>query len=379
MKKIFLFLLVFCISAVLYGDKIPKYGEQEVAMGRQNVEEVAKQLKFMDDPYYVDKVNRIGSQLAKIVNENKIPAIYGSDVLTPFNYEFRVIDGDDINAFSVMGGFVFVYRGMIDFCESDDELAGIMAHEVIHAAHHHLIHLVDEQTKFNNQALIGLLVGILAAKGDPNAMAGVVTASSLYNIAMSNGYSQQAERDADRGAFFLISKTKYNPVGLLTPLERLAQKAELIDLGIYRSHPITKERVLNMRKLLQDADIALDRNSVSGRIKGEIKDEVRNEIKVKSLYLNKKFVLAIPEGDNPDYAKNQLKRITDIINESFSGNVQIFDVKYDENSVTIKGKTVFEPMEEDASVSGFEKKECVKNCYTVIKSFILQRDMNIII
>lgn len=379
MKKfIFLFVLLF-LSCFLYADKAPKYGDAEVAMGKQNVEEIAKQYKFVEDPYYADRVNRIGQELAKIVNENKIPAVYGSDVLTPFSYEFRVVDGNDINAFSVMGGFIYVYKGMIDFCDTDDELAGIMAHEVIHAAHHHLVHLIDEQTKFSNQALIGLLVGILAAKGNPEAIAGVATASNLYQIAMSNGYSQEAERDADRGAFYLISKTTYNPVGLLTPLERLSQKAELVDLGIYRSHPITKERVLNMRKLLAENNIPLNRNLVSGRIKSEIKDETRNNIKVKSLYMNKKYIISIPEGNDSNGTKEKLENTVFVINKCFSENVEIFDIKYDNESVFIKGKTVFQPAVEDASISGFDLKDCVKNCYTVIKSFALQRDINTII
>ena len=200
-KKIITVFLVLFIMGVAFADKAPKYGDQEVAVGRQNVEEIAKNYKFSEDPVLIERVNRIGNEFAKVANENKFPATYGSDVLTPFNYEFRVIDADDVNAFSVMGGYIYVYKGMINYCESDDELAGVMAHEVIHAAHHHLVHLVDEQTKFNTQALVAIMVGILASKGRAETVAGVATMSNLYQIAMINGYSQEAERDADNGAF----------------------------------------------------------------------------------------------------------------------------------------------------------------------------------
>ena len=379
MKKIITILLVLFIAGVLYGDKAPKYGDQEVVIGRQNVEEIAKNYKFSEDPVLIERVNRIGSELAKVANENKFTATYGSDVLTPFNYEFRVIDADDINAFSVMGGYIYVYKGMINFCESDDELAGVMAHEVIHAAHHHLVHLIDEQTKFNTQALVAIMVGIFASKGRADTIAGVATMSNLYQIAMVNGYSQDAERDADNGAFLLIQKTKYNPVGLLTPLERLAQSSELVDLGIYRSHPVNRERVLRMRKRLKDANIPIDRGAVSGKIKYEIKDETKAEIKVKSLYLDNKLILSIPVGDNEQSAIDRLNNIYNVINKAIGSNAEIFDIKCDNEAVIIKGQRVFTPIEEEASVTGLSVKDCVRNCYNILRTFLLKRDSSIIV
>ncbi|MBQ0106189.1 MAG: M48 family metalloprotease, partial [Armatimonadetes bacterium] len=366
MKKIIILIMILFLQSVLFADKAPKYGEQESAVGRQNVEEIARTYKFVEDPYYVEKVSSIGAKLAAVANENKFPATYGSDVLTPFNYEFRVVEGDDINAFSVMGGYIYVYKGMVDFCESDDELAGIMAHEVIHAAHHHLVHLIDEQTKFGQQALVALLIGIAAAKGNANSIAGVATVSNLYQIAMTNGYSQDAERDADAGAFRLIQKTEYNPIGLLTPLERLAQKAELFDLGIYRSHPVTKERVYNMRKMLKDAGVPFDRYLVSGRIKSEIKDGSINDIKVKNLYLGDKYVFSFPVGENEGEATQRLQIIADRINSALMDNIEMFDIKCVNDTVTVKGKSVFAPTEEESGLCGWTPNECVKNMYNVL-------------
>lgn len=377
MKKFIIIIFLLYMFSNLFAAKIDQYGAAEVAVGKQNVEEIAKTYKFIEDPYYVEKVNRIGNELAKIANENKIEATYGSDVLTPFDYEFRVIDGADINAFSVMGGFIYVYKGMIDFCESDDELAGIMAHEIIHAQHHHLIHLIEEQTKFSNQALVALAVGILASKGNPEILGGVAQAANMYTIAMTNGYSQEAERDSDHGAFFLISKTKYNPVGLLTPLERLAQKPDLVNLGIYRSHPITKERVMNMKKLLADADIPLDRYKVSGTIQHQIVAETKNNINVLSLYINSKYVLSLE--DKGQETKNTLNSIVDSINNQMRQELESYNVSYDSNSVYIKGNAVFTPTEEALVLTGMNKDECIKNLSKILKNHILKRNLNIIV
>lgn len=377
MKRYIILVFLLFICSNLFAAKVDQYGAAEVAAGKQGVEELAKIYKFLDDPYYVEKVNRIGNELAKIANENKINATYGSDVLTPFDYEFRVIDGDDINAFSVMGGFIYVYKGMIDFCESDDELAGIMAHEIIHAQHHHIIHLMEEQTKFSNQALIALAVGILASKGNPEVLGGVASAANMYSVAMVNGYSQEAERDSDQGAFFLITKTKFNPVGLLTPLERLAQKPDLVNLGIYRTHPITKERVYNIKKLLSNANIPLDRYKVSGNIHHAIVPETKNDIKVLSLYVDSKYVLSIP--DNGQEAKLKLLSIVDTINSQMHQDLESYNVAKDDNNVFVKGVPVFTPTDVELVLTGMTKAECINNCYKILKNHIFKRNLNMIV
>ena len=168
-------------------------------------------------------------------------------------------------------------------------------------------------------------------------------------------------------------------MGLLTPLERLAQSSELVDLGIYRSHPVNRERVLRMRKRLKDANIPIDRSAVSGRLKSEIKDETRAEIKVKSLYLDNKLVMSIPVGENEAAATERLNNIYNDINKAIGSNVDIFDIKCDNESVIVKGQRVFSPLEEEASVTGLSVKDCVRNCYNILRTFVLKRDSTIIV
>ena len=114
-------------SAAPADKKTAKYGQNEVELGQKNADEIAKTYKFSEDENYTGRVNSIGVRLAAVANAVSFPASYGSDFLTPFNYQFRVIDSDDINAFSVMGGFIYINKGIIDFCQSDDELAGTSA------------------------------------------------------------------------------------------------------------------------------------------------------------------------------------------------------------------------------------------------------------
>ena len=88
--------------------------------------------------------------------------MWGSSQLKQFNYTFRVVDDKDVNAYSLPGGFIYVNKGLLDYVHSDDELAGVLAHEITHASHHHMVKLMHEQSKIQNVLLPALarLVGL---------------------------------------------------------------------------------------------------------------------------------------------------------------------------------------------------------------------------
>ena len=106
----------------------------EVKLGRMNAEENDRQVKLITDSKILERVNRIGGELARIANNYPIPATWGSSQLKPFKYTFKVVDDKDVNAYSLPGGFIYVHKGLIDAVRSDDELAGVLAHEIAHAA-----------------------------------------------------------------------------------------------------------------------------------------------------------------------------------------------------------------------------------------------------
>lgn len=359
--------------------KITKYGAAEIQLGMQNVEEIARQYKFIDDPAYVDRVTSIGTRLAAVANAVQIDATYGSSVITPFNYEFRVVDSPDINAFSVMGGFIYINKGIIDFCESDDELAGIMAHEVIHAAHHHLVHLIDEQTKTNTNALLIMLAGILASQGNAEAIANVAVASNLYQIAIVNGYTQQAEKDSDRGALYLMEKAGFNPVGLLTPLERLSQKQDFVELGIYRSHPITKDRVMAVRNELKAENIPINRSKVSGKISlSYIVDETNPEKKIFKIYFEGKEILRVVNTDEAK-ARERVDQVISSLSIAMKNDLDFFDVKTSATDLIILNKSVLTVSDAEAALMETTTNNVVKNIYNIVRNVIMQRKQQTVI
>ena len=149
--------------------------------------------------------------------------------------------------------------------ESDDELAGVLAHEISHAKFRHVATLQRESSKITLIQLPIILAAILS--GSPNA--GVaVEGSSLAGTALMNGWTVQAEQAADYGGIQLMVKSKYNATGMLTLMEHLgvleqSQPQYYSNLGIFRTHPPSKERADSMIKDLKQYGIPVERSKVS--------------------------------------------------------------------------------------------------------------------
>ena len=98
--------------------------EKEIALGKQLAQQVERQSRIISDPVVSEYVNRIGQNLVR-----------NSDAKVPFT--IKVLDGEEVNAFALPGGFFFVYSGLILKADTESELAGVMAHEIAHVAARH--------------------------------------------------------------------------------------------------------------------------------------------------------------------------------------------------------------------------------------------------
>lgn len=244
-------------------EKHKKDIEEDIKLGKQISEQVNKELPLSDNKEYIDRVKRIGADIAAIANLKSVKVLWGDPRLNGYNYEFQVLKGDDVNAFSLPGGFIYVYEGLIKFVESDDELAGVLAHEVSHASFRHIATLRREQSKFD---VINIPI-ILAAIFSKSAEAGnLLMGADLLNRAIGSGWSVKAEESADYGGIQYMLVSKYNPVGILTFMERLAFKdrgTPSVNYSILQTHPPTAERAKAMMKRLQDFNIPIKRSLVS--------------------------------------------------------------------------------------------------------------------
>ena len=237
----------------------------ESKQGADASAEVNKTAKMVKDKAILDRVNTIGQKLAAIANTTTYHADYGNDKTFPFTWHFAVIDEKDVNAFSLPGGYVYVNSGLLKFVRTDDELAGVLAHEITHAAHHHIQSLSHEQSKMNTEMIAGLLAAIVAHVNTRDI--GNLAAGAQYTQMgiLNTKYSQAAERDADHGGTLLLQKAGYNPVAMMTFMQRLSDieaRSPKVEMGILMDHPYTTERVGMIRAELTAMNVPITTQAV---------------------------------------------------------------------------------------------------------------------
>lgn len=331
--------------------------KEEIELGKQIVAQIEKEVKFVADPALVERVNRIGQTLAEIARKTHTQARWGESGPAPFEYTFRIIDDKEVNAFSVPGGFIFIHKGLLDFVSSDDELAGVIAHEIAHADHRHVVTLLREDARVQQRVLLpALLAGILGRMPSQD-MASVMTGAQFYRIARLNSFSQEAETDADLTALEYLRQSPYNPVGMLVFMERLdaeERKRPQIDWGIFRTHPITQERIAVIRKALTEMGIPIRRREISPalQVKAVPCDESQTEGLYRVVYGN--IDIFTPANDPQlGSSKQRAQQIAQRLNSLLDEGLQLYEIQVtsDGQAIAIRGQELVRVTREDAAIA----------------------------
>ena len=295
--------------------------KRDVEVGAKYAVEADKQYKASTNKEYVDRVSQIGKSLTDIANKTPVQVLWGDKRLNPFPYDFKVIQGDDVNAFSIPGGHIYVFEGLLKQSESDDELAGVLAHEISHAEQRHVATLQKEQAKLQNISLPLILLAILT--GGVGAAAGTLGVSNLIMQATGSGWSVKAEESADYGGFQYMQKSPYDPTGMLTFMEKLARRNQLtdsIDWGIYKSHPPSKERAQTLIAYMNAAHVPIRRSKVAASYRTVCKDVGDGGVEL--VFAGK--TLAMFAG--PD-AKVRGETAAEKVNVFFDSTPELFELK----------------------------------------------------
>jgi predicted Zn-dependent protease len=203
----------------------------EVGMGHQYAMEIEKQSHLVTDPVVVEYINRVGQNLVK-----------NSDSKVPFT--IKVLDTDEINAMALPGGFFYVNSGLILACDSEDELAGVMAHEISHVAAHHA---AREMTKMNYMQIASVPL-MIVAQGSYIGY-GIYEASQLAIPLTFLSFSREYEAEADYLGVQYMYRAGYDPQGMVSMFEKLTalEKHKPGALSkAFSDHPATPDRIANI-------------------------------------------------------------------------------------------------------------------------------------
>ena len=208
---------------------------QEVEMGHQFSKEIEQEVKLYKDPEVVKYVQDLGQSLVKYSQRSDI------------TYTIKVVDTDDVNAFALPGGFLYVNRGLISTAENESELAGVMGHEIGHVVGRHGAKQMTRQVGL--QVLTGLVTG--ENPGIARQLAGQF--AGLGGTLGMFKYSRDAEREADALAIQELYDAGIDPIGMATFFEKLNALHERQPSGLaalFATHPPSPERVANAKQAI---------------------------------------------------------------------------------------------------------------------------------
>ncbi|MDQ2817363.1 MAG: M48 family metallopeptidase [Candidatus Eremiobacteraeota bacterium] len=199
----------------------------EIRMGQDAAKQVDMENDIVSDPVLNNWVNGVAANLARYRARPDI------------NYKFKIIQTNDINAFSLPGGFVYVNFGLLNFVDSNDELAGVMAHEMGHVERRH-------QVTLNAKAqVLNILLGVLSI-----ASPFVYRFGNLIGGLSMSKLSRIDELQADQYGLQLMSRADYDPDAMVSFMSRLGKEYGDNGGGLdkyFESHPDPKARIAHLK------------------------------------------------------------------------------------------------------------------------------------
>ena len=202
----------------------------EMALGREIAGRLLAAYPLVDNPPLQQYVNRVGRYLA---SQGPRPAL---------NWTFGVIENDDINAFATPGGYLFVTRGLYRRLENEAELAGVLAHEMVHVTERHYVKLLQQQR--------ALALG-------QEYLLGRVKSASVQQLAGSGLelYARSLDKDAefacDRLGIQAAARAGYDPFAYLAVLDRIGADTHADQLALlYQTHPHPASRLDALEQLI---------------------------------------------------------------------------------------------------------------------------------
>ncbi|MCA1792934.1 MAG: M48 family metalloprotease [Desulfotignum sp.] len=277
------FVLLTGLPAVSFAISIP----DEKKLADKFMKMIQEERGILDDPAASHLINTVGRHILI-----RLPP-------QPFTYTFYLVDDDTFNAFASPGANIFIHRGLITALSSTDELAGILAHEIAHAASRHVSESIDRSKIVGIGSMAGVLAGVLigSAGGGDAAQALTVGSMAAGQSAML-AFTRENETEADQKAFSMLKQTAYSPEGLLDSLNIL-RAADFRGIeGIpdyFKTHPGTGNRIAHLAALLStylppeqpiSAPDTYDYNMVKYRLMGLYEDTGKSIQKIETQLAN---------------------------------------------------------------------------------------------
>jgi predicted Zn-dependent protease len=212
--KYFVLAIVAILSLVWHTPVQAISIKEEEKLASEFMKYIVRQYELINDPTIVGYVTSVGKKILAAMPPQ------------PFDYHFYVVKEDVYNAFAIPAGHIFINSGLLAAMETEDELAGILGHEIAHVVSRHISKRIERSKKINFATMAGMVAGIFlgATTGDPTALQALTIGSAAAGQTASLAYSREDEAQSDQLGLKYISKAGYDTAGLLSVLKKIRSK-----------------------------------------------------------------------------------------------------------------------------------------------------------
>ncbi len=212
----------------------------EIALGREFSREIEREIKLFTDPEVVRYVDELGQTLVRHSKRSNI------------QYYIKVVDTDEVNAFALPGGFLYVNRGLISIADTESELAGVISHEIGHVVGRHGAKALTRQLGLE------IVLGMISGRNPTGVQRVASQLAGIGGILSMLHYSREAEREADALAVENLREAGFDPYGVAAFFEKLLEinDREPGALALlFSTHPPSRERIDQTRKRIAELPV----------------------------------------------------------------------------------------------------------------------------
>ncbi len=257
-------MLVFVAGAGADDIKLPDMGSpadailnntDEARIGRMIMRDIRNSGQVVEDPLITEYLNDIGSRIAAQSNQGD------------HDFTFFAVQDDRINAFALPGGYIGVHTGLIEASRNEDELAGVIAHEVAHVTQRHIaraIHANSRQNLFTTAMMLGAII-VAAAGGSSDAVQGAMAVAQGTAAQQQINFTRTNEYEADRVGIAALADAGFDPYGMASFFEVMSRQQttspEMRAPEFMRTHPVTTARIAEARNRAREYPPVRNENS----------------------------------------------------------------------------------------------------------------------
>ncbi len=209
--------------------------QQEVDMGREYSAQIAQQLPLISDPEVLTYLNVLGDSIARLTARSDL------------DWHFYLVNSDEVNAFAVPGGYIYVNRGLIARAATMSELAGVIGHEIGHVVKRHSIKQMEKAQGANIGITLGcVLTGVCGTPGAGDAIN--IGANALFAK-----FSRADETEADAEGFHYVMRAGIDPNGIVKMFQTLLRERQSRPAGVaawFTTHPLEEDRIAEVQRLI---------------------------------------------------------------------------------------------------------------------------------